>query len=60
MEKPETAIMSDLPDLTGTSLEELRSRPDASRAVAKARLLAEAGRTADSESTGSQNGSWTS
>ncbi|MFF8291480.1 hypothetical protein ACF068_19930 [Streptomyces sp. NPDC016309] len=60
MEKPETAIMSDLPVLTGTSLEDLRSRPDDTRAVAKARLLADAGRAAGSESTGSQNGSWTS
>ncbi|QGV79492.1 hypothetical protein [Streptomyces ficellus] len=58
MEKPETAITSDLPDLTGTSLEELRSRPDESRAVAKARLLADAGRAAGSMSPGGEN-SWT-
>ncbi|OKK02533.1 hypothetical protein AMK26_23135 [Streptomyces sp. CB03234] len=59
MEKPETAIMSDLPDLTGTSLEDLRSGPDESRAAAKARLLADAGRAAGNESPGSENGSWT-
>ncbi|MFF8831912.1 hypothetical protein [Streptomyces sp. NPDC015131] len=58
MEKPETAITSDLPDLTGTSLEELRSRPDETRAVAKARLLVDAGRSARSMSPGSEN-SWT-
>ncbi|MGW4027791.1 hypothetical protein ACWEFL_00495 [Streptomyces sp. NPDC004838] len=57
MEKPETAVKSDLPDLTGTSLEELRARSDDHRTIAKQRLLKDVGRPARSTSPGGQN-SW--
>ncbi|MCX5143043.1 hypothetical protein [Streptomyces sp. NBC_00338] len=58
MAKPKSAAISDLPDLTGTSLEALRARPDDDRAAAKKRLLEEVGRSARSLSTGGEN-SWT-
>ncbi|MDJ0462627.1 hypothetical protein [Streptomyces sp. H27-C3] len=58
MEKPESAITSDLPDLTGTSLEALRARSDNTRTPAKRRLLEDVGRSARSVSAGGEN-SWT-
>ncbi|MER7000384.1 hypothetical protein [Streptomyces sp. NPDC000410] len=58
MEKPETAIRSDLPDLTGTSLEELRARAGDGHEEAKQRLLEAVGGIA-SIASGTEN-SWTS
>lgn len=57
MEKPESAIGSDLPDLTGTSLEELRDRSSDRRERAKQRLLETIGRPTRSASPGTGN-SW--
>ncbi|MFE9968082.1 hypothetical protein [Streptomyces sp. NPDC005525] len=58
MVEPESAAISDLPDLTGTSLEALRTRSDDDMLAAKKRLLEEVGRSAGSISPGGEN-SWT-
>ncbi|MGI5198146.1 hypothetical protein ACQEVY_31705 [Streptomyces sp. CA-288835] len=57
MEKPERAVRSDLPDLTGTSLEELREHSSDHRERAKQRLLKTIGRPTRSASPGTGN-SW--
>ncbi|MFI5808276.1 hypothetical protein [Streptomyces sp. NPDC051561] len=58
MEEPESVVTSDLPDLTGMSLEVLRTRCEIGDAPARKRLLEEVGRAARSVSTGGDN-SWT-
>jgi hypothetical protein len=57
MQNPEPAMRSDLPDLNGTSLEELRTRGDLDRERAKERLLKAIGRPARSASPGTGD-SW--
>ena len=56
MQNPEPAIRSDLPDLNGTSLEELRTHGDLDRERAKERVLKTIGRAARSASPGSGGG----
>lgn len=57
MQNPELAIRSDLPDLNGTSLEELRTHGDLDREKAKERLLKAIGKPARSASPGTDD-SW--